>query len=220
MRYAIYYTPHQQHPLSKRVETWLGRNAFTNEALMTSHGLDDCLASPRRYGFHGTLKAPFHLTDGANEDELIELFDRFAASHQTFEIESIKLERLGDFFALVPSQTSQALNVLAEDAIRTFEPIRAPLSEADIARRNPDTLTQRQRDNLIRWGYPFVFEDFRFHLTLTDKIDSSHHAIVEAAARHHFADFIDQPLLIATVGLFIETEKGMPLHIKRIASLS
>jgi len=31
-------------------------------------------------------------------------------------------------------------------------------------------LSQNQMQNLERWGYPFLFSDFRFHMTLTGRI--------------------------------------------------
>lgn len=220
MRYAVYYTPHQQHPLSACVETWLGRNAFTDDAVDTSHGLDHFLDSPRKYGFHGTLKAPFHLADGVHEEELVELFDCFAASHLTFTMDKMELVRLGTFFALVPAEQPKALVTLAEDVVRTFEPMRAPLSETDIQRRNPDKLSTRQRENLMRWGYPYVFEDFNFHLTLTSSIEESDQETMETAIRAHFSDFLNKPLVVTTLGLFVERERGSPFTVKRIATLS
>jgi hypothetical protein len=32
---------------------------------------------------------------------------------------------------------------------------------------------QRQRNYLDRWGYPYVMEEFRFHMTLTGRLDST-----------------------------------------------
>lgn len=220
MRYAIYYTPHAAHPLSKCVSTWLGRDAFTGDLVQTDHRMGAHLTSARKYGFHGTLKAPFNLADGVREAELIELFDSFAASHQTFTLSKLMLAKLGDFFALVPSEASDALHDLAEDAVRSFEPLRAALSDSDIERRNPSALSARQRANLHRWGYPYVMEEFQFHLTLTDRVDEAHSDAVEAAIRNHFERFIDQPFPIATLGLFVEPARGEPFTVRRIAALS
>ena len=220
MRYAIYYTPLQHHPLTKCVESWLGRSAFSDQKISTSHGLDRFLDAPRKYGFHGTLKAPFHLADGVSEKELVELFDRFAANHQTLTIDKITLARLGNFLALVPASHSQELNTLADDVVRTFEHLRAPLSDVDLKRRNPSKLPDRQREYLMRWGYPYVFEEFNFHLTLTGNVPKPDQDSFENAIRSHFSEFIDQPLLISSLGLFVERERGEPFTVKRTANLT
>jgi putative phosphonate metabolism protein len=219
MRYAIYYTPPEEAPLSQYVATWLGRNAFTGEMLETTHGLDDLLASPRKYGFHGTLKAPFHLAKGVREDDLIELFDTFAQNHSAFTLPSIQLSKLGPFFALTPSAPNGQLETLGSDAVRTFEPMRAPLSQADIERRNPAKLSDQQRAYLERWGYPYVMDEFRFHLTLTGPVDDADSSRVEEAINTHFEAFLDKPLPIETLGLFAEQERGGPFSVLRVASL-
>ncbi|WP_018688551.1 DUF1045 domain-containing protein [Ahrensia kielensis] len=219
MRYGIYYTPPQESALSHHVAQWLGRNAFTGETIETKHGLDALLASPRKYGFHGTLKAPFHLANGVREDELVELFETFAAGSEAFTVPQIQLSKLGPFFALTPSEPNGQLEALGSAAVRTFEPMRAPLSQADIERRNPAKLSEQQRIYLERWGYPYVMAEFRFHLTLTGPVDEANSERVEEALRKHFSIFLDKPLPIETLGLFVEPERGAPFSVLRVASL-
>ena len=66
-----------------------------------------------------------------------------------------------------------ALNRFADDVVRDFDHFRAPLSEAEIERRNPDALSAEEFRNLCQWGYPYVFETFRFHMTLTGRVGGS-----------------------------------------------
>jgi hypothetical protein len=74
---------------------------------------------------------------------------------------------------------------LAADCVTVFDRFRRPLTPQERNRRIAAGARARQIENLDRWGYPFVFEDFRFHMTLTGAIDASRHgptiALVQAA---------------------------------------
>ncbi len=124
---------------------------------------------PRRYGFHATLKAPFSLKDGCSEADLLAALTEFGARQTAFAIPSIVVGQLGPFFALVPEHCIRRFRTLRLPWSRPSNPFRA-LSLADIARRNPERLSERQRKNLVAWGYHHVFEDFRFHMTLTGPV--------------------------------------------------
>ncbi|ASY72441.1 phosphonate metabolism protein [Sinorhizobium fredii USDA 205] len=226
MRYAIYFAPPADDRLLLTASRWLGRDAFTSGALAWTEtsALERqqqmaLTAEPRRYGFHGTLKAPFELEAGRSEADLIAAFDEFAAEIEAFEIPEITLDQIGPFFALVPNAPSASLQNLAEQAVRRFEPFRAPLSEADIARRNPDKLTQRQRDNLVAWGYPYVFEEFQFHLTLTGPVPDEMRSVMRETLEAAFEPFIGRPLNISTVALFIEPQRGAPFTVHSLLPL-
>ena len=80
------------------------------------------------------------------------------------------VDSISGFIAVIPAEPSAELELLAAEATKAFDPFRAPLSPEDRARRNPDKLTPRQRDYLDRWGYPYVMEEFRFHMTLTGRL--------------------------------------------------
>ena len=177
MRYAIYFSPTADEPLSRAAATWLGRDAFTGELYprtaehdLTVEELDELTADPRRYGFHATLKAPFHLTDGASEADLLAALAAFAEETAPFNIPLVAVEQIGPFFALVPQTPHQPLQQFAARVVESFEPFRAALSETDLQRRKPDSLPPQQRENLMRWGYPYVFDEFRFHMTLTGPV--------------------------------------------------
>lgn len=226
VRYAIYFAPPADDPLSQVASRWLGRDAFTGRDLDPAAvaGLDrnaqhTLTADPRRYGFHGTLKAPFELAEGRDEDELLSIFECFAADLDPFEIPEIVLHQLGPFFALVPSAPSADLQDLAEDAVRRFDPFRAPLSEADFARRKPEALPPRQRQYLRDWGYPYVFEEFQFHLTLTGQVPPESAGVMRTALETTFADHIGKPLDVTSVALFVEPERGAPFTVRSLLPL-
>ena len=119
----------------------------------------------------------------------------------------LAVRRIGRFLALVPGAPLDALSDLARDAVRTFEPFRAPLTEAEIARRRPESLSPRQRALLARYGYPYVMEEFRFHLTLTGPLPPGADR-VEAAAQAWFAPWLDQPFRVDDLCLFGEDAEG------------
>lgn len=179
-RYAIYYLPEANSALYRFGAGVIGYDAFTGEDLDHSEEIDrhfpdwaDIAAEPRKYGFHATLKAPFALASGLTEADLVTAFDRFARAGR--EVPKIKpiVNLIGNFVAIVPDASPTALAHLADDCVIYFDTFRAPLSGADRARRFKSPLTPRQIACLDRWGYPYVFDDFRFHMTLTGPVPTA-----------------------------------------------
>lgn len=222
MRYAIYYTPAKNHPLTQAGAAWLGRDAFEGKSVTQADlcvpKLSDLTKAPRRYGFHATMKAPFRLKAGKSEAELQDAFHSFAGSMPSFNL-TLHVETLRSFLALTPTKPSTALNAFASHCVRHFEPFRAPLSEADIQRRRPDTLTARQRGYLKDYGYPYIFDDFRFHMTLSNPLDDADKERLAEAARLWFSSSLSEPLEISTLALAIEPEPGAPFTINTLANL-
>ena len=211
MRAALYYTPPADHPLSLRAAAWLGRNPWTGTqpdhgpaGRTETPGTGALTADPRRYGFHATLKPPLRLAEGRDMAELRQQLAGFCRRHAPVRIPALRLERLGAFFALTPGEVLPALSDLADDVVRDFDGFRAPPSAEEIARRNPERLTPRQQENLAAWGYPYVFDEFRFHMTLTGPVPEEQRDPTEALLRARFADFIGQPLSVDMICLFVE----------------
>ena len=226
MRYAIYFTPPEDDPLSIRAASWLGRDAFRDQSIRQAPvdgfgagEVADLTEDPRRYGFHATLKAPFELTSDRSEDELLNTFETFATVLPAFELPQLTLGQLGAFFALVPAAHHQELQAFADACVMHFEPFRAALSAADIARRKPERLSETERHHLLEWGYPYVFADFRFHMTLTGQVPADRQAAMQSVLAPAFAGYIDRPLAISHLSLFVEPERGAPFVMKRIVPL-
>ncbi|MDW5315636.1 DUF1045 domain-containing protein [Rhizobium sp. PL01] len=226
MRYAFYISPDENDPLTAAAERWLGANPFTGETRdlqptgdFSVGELTALTADPRRYGFHGTLKAPFALAPGVGEQQLLDAFDDFADTRSCFDIPKMTLGQLGPFFALVPAADCPELQDLADETVRRFSPFRAPLSDADIARRKPETLGSVMRSNLLEWGYPYVFESFRFHMTLTGAVPVERQAAMRAVLEQAFASFIGKPLPVTSLALFTEPERGAPFTVHSLLPL-
>jgi hypothetical protein len=97
--------------------------------------------------------------------------------------------------------------------VREFDRFRAPLSDAEVERRSPDTLKPAELQNLCRWGYPYVFETFRFHMTLSGRAGPQESPRLRAAIDGLFADVLRQPVMLDALTLFIETEPGAPFVV-------
>ena len=226
MRYALYFTPPASDPLTLSAQRWLGRNAFTGAALaqpaiagFDAAALSGLTADPRRYGFHATLKAPFCLAEGRSEAELVAEIGRFVSQAEPFEIPEVAVGRLGSFFALVPGDHCDELQTFAGEVVRRFERFRAPLTSADIARRKPDELNAAERQNLVQWGYPYVFDEFRFHMTLTGRVAVERRDAVENVLLDHFAAFHGRPLPVAGLALFREPARGADFTVHSLFPL-
>lgn len=226
MRYAFYISPDRDAPLTAAAERWLGANPFTGETRdletqddFSAEELSALTADPRRYGFHGTLKAPFELATGVGESKLLDAFEAFAETFVPFRIPEITLGQLGPFFALVPATACPDLQAFADATVRHFSPFRAPLSQADIARRKPETLSTQMRSNLFDWGYPYVFESFRFHMTLTGQVPAERQAAMKALLEREFAPFIGQPMDVTSLALFVEPARGAPFTVHSLLPL-
>ena len=209
MRAAIYFTPPAGAALTRAAALWLGRDAFVGDATRPPDAaLDPIVAEPARYGFHATMRAPFRIAEGFDLADVDERLARFAASRPKVTLPEMALRQLGPFFALVPTAPSEKLAALEADLLEAFDALRAPLTPAEIARRKPDRLSQRQRAQLDRWGYPHVLEDFRFHMTLTGPVEPARTDAVAALLQERFCVFDGAPLAIDGLAVFIEPSPG------------
>ena len=187
-RYALYFAPAADSALWRFGSGTLGYDALTGEDLpfAVPDGCDaadwpELTAEPRRYGFHATLKAPFELADGRSEEGLRAFSRNYAAGLDGVTLSGLSVAALGSFVALIPSAPSEALQRFAFSLVQAFEPFRAPLSEADMARRLKSPLTPAQHAYLQAYGYPYVGDAFRFHMTLTGSLPSGRVAPVRQA---------------------------------------
>lgn len=222
-RYAVFYTPPRSSALAEFGKRWLGYDieAGVDYAQMAPAAeLGPAItAEPRRYGFHATLKAPFSLAEGADEAALCTAFDRYAASRRGVVSAPMVVGKLGPFLALVPSEPSQRLDTLAADIVRQFDRFRAPLTEAERERRRPEALTQTQRSYLEAWGYPYVFDEFRFHMTLTGPLEREKRDRVAETLRGLAAVFAGEPLVVDALSLVRQPDPDSRFTVIRRAAL-
>jgi putative phosphonate metabolism protein len=216
-RFAIYYAAPPGSPLERFGTTWLGRDHGSGAPLpqpavpgMTAERLQALTASPRRYGFHGTLKAPFRLATGCTGAELHAAARAFAASRSAFTLRPLVIADLEGFLAFVPAAPAAPLDDLAAACVTDFEPWRAPLSEAELARRLASRLSERQKDQLARFGYPHVFADFSFHMTLTERLAEPDKVILLPHLQTIGRPLEAEPFTVDAIAVYEEPEPGAP----------
>ncbi|QDO97502.1 DUF1045 domain-containing protein [Ferrovibrio terrae] len=219
-RFALYVAPATDHPLHDIAARWLGWDPETGAQYLAvpAAGLDagriaSLTADPRRYGFHGTLKPPFHLAEGCDEGQLIMALETFAATRRPLRL-TLTPAALGSFLALRPAVPSAELDALAADCIRTFDRFRAPPSEQELARRRAAGLSARQEQYLRDWGYPYIFEEFRMHFTLTGRIkDATERGLLLDHLTELTAPALRKDFMLDEVCLFVQGEPSANFRI-------
>ncbi len=221
-RYAIYYTPPDGSALADFGGAWLGWDAA--QGCARAHpdigGLPRPIAqiteTPRKYGLHGTLKPPFYLAQGRREAELITALRDAARDLRPAVMEGLELAQLGRFLALTARGDTADLARVAGALVERLDRFRAPPTQEEIARRNPAHLSAAQRAHLDRWGYPYVFDQFKFHITLTGKLPKSEAATTGAILEPILAPLLPTPFEVRQVTLLRSDAQGRFAHVLRV----
>lgn len=215
-RFALYFAPEDGSALAEFGWWWLGRRPdSTALAPLPEVGLDPAhqaglVADARRYGFHATLKAPFRLAEGADEAGLMDTAADFARRRRPFVEPPFTLQDLHGFLALRPRQPSAAIDALAGDCVQAFDRFRAPPTDAERRRRLASPLTERQKERYERWGYPYVFDEFRFHMTLTRSLRDGERDEVRHLLDRLSAAVQKEPVEFRSLCLFVQETAGAP----------
>ena len=221
-RYAIYHTP-RDPGLAEAGAHWLGWDAAAGIACAQPkldglpRPLADLTEAPRKYGFHATIKAPFALAAGVSHEDVMAGLAGLARDFAPLDLAGLEVAVLGDFLALRPIGDVSALQAMAGRVVEALDPFRAPLTPAQIAKRRPDSLTPRQRDLLARFGYPYVFEQYQMHMTLSGALSAADRATLLPIAQAYFAPHLTRPHPIADLCLFGEARNGRFHLIHRYA---
>jgi putative phosphonate metabolism protein len=219
-RFAIYFAPPAGSGLHRFGSTCLGRDAESGEDLphpridgVTADRWRTLTASPGRYGFHATLKPPFHLAPGRTRAELVHALCRFAAGHRPLETAPLRVTRIASFVALVLRDASTPLSALADGCLRDLDQFRAPPSADDLARRRAEALSPRQRALLEAWGYPYVMDEWRFHMTLASGLERAEADAVCPALERLAAPVCRAPLAVDAICLFEQPARAVPFRL-------
>ncbi|MFX0542243.1 DUF1045 domain-containing protein [Roseovarius sp. S4756] len=211
LRYAIYWTP-APGPLASFGAHWLGWDPACGSERSHPPAEDlpvaQITARPRKYGLHATIKAPFRLVEDQTFEGLRGALDSFAGQCAPIQLESLGLARLGRFLCLRPEGDTTALTALAAGTVRQLDAFRAPLTEAEIARRRHGRLSPEADALLLRWGYPHVMEQFRFHVTLTGPLDDDMAARTRRVLTPLLDPLLPRPFAIDALTLMGEDADG------------
>ena len=217
-RFAVYYAPASDSEFWQAGAAWLGWNPETGESVAHPDlGLDlaRLTQTPRKYGLHGTLTPPMRLS--CEPATFVDGLDVLAQSLVPVDLGDLQLTAIDGFLAVTPEFQPQTLTDTAAHIIRALAPFRAPLSEHDLARRRASGLTARQDALLQLWGYPYVMEEFRFHITLTGRIDATELQQTRHAALAWFDRALEERHRLDSLCLFGEAEDGRFHLLRRFA---
>jgi len=159
-RYAIFLIPDEQ--FNSQVES------FYKESKVS---FEDSLIN--LYGVHLTIKAPFYLSHLYHEEDLIKEFEKFKSKNLfdlslTYNISSIS-EFRNNFIAKIEFSENFIFN--CNDTMRFFDLYRKTLNsnEAQLDLNRFGNLNEKQLIYYQIWGYPYMFEEGKPHITIIDK---------------------------------------------------
>jgi hypothetical protein len=224
-RYAVYFVPAAETELYRFGSSVIGYDCYRaanvpylSELVSGIPAWDELTREPRPYGFHATLKAPFRLNPDACERDLCATLDRLAAGVDGAPIFPPRVDLIDRFVAIVPDHMPLALSDLADACVRTFEPFRASLSERERERRLAAGLDSAQIANLDQWGYPYVFSDFRFHMTLTGRLPTEQvDDLLERLRRLLDQAIGTRPIVVDRLALLRQGSPGEAFEVVRVA---
>ncbi len=218
-RYAIYYAPESDSDLGRFGQAWLNhqdqpglRGGSSNP--ISAARIKALTEGPRRHGFHGTLKPPFELNPTHRREGLLAAARVFARSLSPVEIPPLELAVIGQFIAFTPIAESAALEKLAAACVRAFEGFRMPMSKEQEESYKLNKLTVHQEQMLEHWGYPYVMEEFSFHMSLTDRIDSDkeRQSLMEML-KELAQPVLGKPILIRDLVVFAQDAIDAPMSV-------
>jgi putative phosphonate metabolism protein len=225
-RYAIYFTLPSDTPLGRFGARALGYDCAdaTDVPQLSIDGiapdaLTSLTAEPRRYGFHATLAAPFRLGN-ASEAELLAAAVAFAKTQPRVRLGALAVTRIGAFVALCPMHRPPSMAGLEAACVHDFHPFRAPMTAAERERRLKAALTPHQIALMDRWGYPYVLDQYRFHMTLTGSLPAEQREDVARAFAQAYAPLADDPVEIDAISVMRQDDAGSRFRVVGRFSLS
>jgi putative phosphonate metabolism protein len=209
-RVAIYYTPDPEDALFAAGSTWLGRDPESTAPVPQPGlpGIEAITAEPRVYGFHATLKPPMRLAEGRSWSDLVGAATALADRMAPFDLPRLSVADIHGFLALRESAPCPALQAFADACVAQLDPFRAPPSDAELARRRNGRLSAIEDAMLVRWGYPYVFETWFFHMTLTRRLGDAEKSVWRPAAEAHFAPALSLRRRVTDLCLFVQPGPG------------
>lgn len=214
VRVAAYYAPYPSDPLWKAGCAWLGRDPETGARVPQPDvpGIAGLTQEPALYGFHATLKPPVRLR--TSYAAFLEEAEALAASIPAFDLPPLRVADISGFLALRETEPCPALQALADACVEKLDGHRAPAGPDELARRRAGgRLNAQQEEMLVRWGYPYVFDTWFFHMTLTRRLSPEERTVVLPAAEAFFASALAQPRRAEAVTVFTQAGAGAPFLV-------
>ncbi len=173
-RYAIYYAPRPESDWCHAGSEWLGRSTLSGRAvnqtyppMIAPEKFMQLTAHPRRYGWHATMKAPFVLRGDTDFNQLKNELELVCSQFKSFQMPRLQVTRLDDFLALTPTGDTTEISRVERACVTQLHKLAAPLPPDELLRRRTAGLSLAKDSMLLKWGYPYVLDYFRFHMSLT-----------------------------------------------------
>lgn len=217
-RYALYFVPADDSSLAAFGARLFGRWP-DGSAVSNPLDLPQRLERTRRvarYGFHATLKAPFRLAPGRSESELLASVEDIGSRWRAASLHGLCVQAGSAHTSLrfgeqAPAESIRGVNQVARACVLDFDEFRAPLTDAERARRHPERLDARERALLERYGYPWILDRFAFHLTLSDQRQDDSDADWSEALEAHYRELVPDVPVLDRIAVCREREPGAPL---------
>jgi putative phosphonate metabolism protein len=222
LRYAVYFAPAQGSLLWDLGCAWLGRDAATGAALaqpavpgLSYERVQALTASARHYGLHATLKPPFFPAAGVNQQSVLDALHELAGKCRPFELPRLRVSMLSDFIALRTTTPSAELDELAQRCVAELDYLRRAPDAEELERRRAQCLSARQETLLRCYGYPYVMDEWRFHITLTERVFDDERDAALRGLEHHLGPALQAPVYCEDVCLFVQTSPHTPFMLER-----
>ena len=131
-----------------------------------------------------------------------------AADIAPFALPPLAVADLHGFLALRETTPCPPLQALADACVERVDSFRAPTSDDELARRRRAKLSAEQDAMLVRWGYPYVFGTWFFHMTLTRRLSDTEKAVVLPVAEAWFAPVLSASRRVEDICLFTQADAG------------
>lgn len=210
-RYALYVAPPAEADWTRLATSWLGwdMETGTEAAAPDVPGINVAAITerPRKYGLHATIKPPFRLAPGQTPAALFDAAEALCARLAPVTLDGLAVEQLGGFLALRPVGDTTALEALAAACVDGLDAFRAPAPQDELERRRKAGLSPQQEAHLLRWGYPYVMDQFRFHITLSRRLRETDGPVADWL-QTHLQPLLPRPFHIPDMGLVGEGPDG------------
>ena len=208
-RYGLYFKPKAGSALAEFEDKWFAANR-PNEVI----------GIPKRYGLHATLKAPFKLDEQKTFDGMFAAIKQLSAGFSPIQVGELVQRKIGSFLALVPKSNCPDLDRLAFECVRMIDPYRAPIEVRELERRRTVSLSSEEEKMLRNWGYPYVKDSFRFHITLTGNLDEKQVKYIQPELGDLLKPVLSEPLMIEDICLVGDPGEGKPFRLLERFSLT
>ena len=130
-----------------------------------------------------------------------------------FQLPPLAVADIHGFLALRETRPSAELQALCDAVVAGLDMHRAAPSDAEQARRRKPSQSAAEAAMITRWGYPYMFETWFFHMTLTRRLDGAEHARFRPAAEAFFAAAVARPRQVEDICLFTQASTGAAFRL-------